>query len=459
MYILLIAPIVGIGVSVSLTKGFYIPTFISSVIADTPLYLIATTAAVLFFISLGLANLFILHGIFLDKLSVTDAGKQSRKIMSENWKDYFKQNVLFIAVMAAVLAIVAFVVLVLPLIVTDILPLSKEIKRVLLIFLTIQGTVVSVLADFLATPFYMLKMTQLYHEYKDNNNMVFKVRNNKTHFAEKAVIIIEIIAVVFISRYLNRNFETFFPLDSNVNIIAHRAGGIEAPENTVKGIITAYDIGVYGAEIDIQRTKDGFYIVNHDGNFNRVAGDKRKPSEMTLEEIKNLSVEGEPVPTFEDMLDASKGKLILFVELKGDTADRKMADDAVSIIKQRGMEDETVLICLKYDLIDYIEKTYPEIKSGYLTFASFGDTSLLNCDYLALEEEAATADTIAAIHKQGKKVLVWTVNKKGSQRHFRCSDADAVITDYISQADEIKNELHMRSDIRRLIDKIKMLFS
>ena len=38
-YILLIAPVIGIGFSITLTKGFYIPTFISSVIADTPLYL------------------------------------------------------------------------------------------------------------------------------------------------------------------------------------------------------------------------------------------------------------------------------------------------------------------------------------------------------------------------------------------------------------------------------------
>lgn len=69
LYIALIAPILGVGVSLTMTKGLYIPTFISSVIADTPLYLIGTTLAMLVFLSIGVANLFILHGIITDNIS------------------------------------------------------------------------------------------------------------------------------------------------------------------------------------------------------------------------------------------------------------------------------------------------------------------------------------------------------------------------------------------------------
>jgi len=59
--------------------------------------------------------------------------------------------------------------------------------------------------------------------------------------------------------------------------------------------------------------------------------------------------------TFEDMLEAAKGKVILFTELKGATADRQMVDDAVALIRRYGMEEECVLISLKYDVIDYAE--------------------------------------------------------------------------------------------------------
>jgi glycerophosphoryl diester phosphodiesterase len=122
------------------------------------------------------------------------------------------------------------------------------------------------------------------------------------------------------------------------------------------------------------------------------------------------------------------------------------------------MEDEAVLISLKYDLIDYIETNYPDMQTGFLTFASFGETAALNCDYIGLEEESATADAINAIHKEGKKALVWTANEEGSQKHFLCSDIDGLITDNVSQAIGLVTELEQRSDLDRMVDKIKTMF-
>ena len=248
-----------------------------------------------------------------------------------------------------------------------------------------------------------------------------------------------------------------FPLETKVKVIAHRGGGNEGRENTLSGLEKAWNAGAYGSEIDIQRTKDGNYVVNHDSTFKRVAGVDRKPEEMTLREVKKLSVDGEPVPTFEEMLIASKGRIVLFTELKGSTADKKMADDTVSLIKLYNMEDECVLISLKYDVIDYIETQYPEMQTGFLTFASFGNTAGLNCDYLALEEESATTDAIKSIHEEGKQVIIWTANEKESQRHFLCSDADGIITDNVVQAMELITELENRSDLDRMVDKIKTI--
>lgn len=49
---------------------------------------------------------------------------------------------------------------------------------------------------------------------------------------------------------------------------------------------------------------------------------------------------------------------MLFIELKGETADRQMADDTVKAVREYGMEDECVLISHKYELIDYIEPPF-----------------------------------------------------------------------------------------------------
>ena len=456
LYIALIAPILGIGISISATEKLYIPTFISSVIESSVLYSALAGLAVLVFLAVGVANLFMLHGVVIDGLSIGDAGRLSRRLIKANWKDYIKQNVIFILLMAGSLAGIAVVCLFVPLKLISLLP-AGPLSRVLTILFVSAGTIVSVLADLFGIPLYIMKMTQLYYSYKQGSEYEYSdiKKDAAINYKKAAIVLLATVAVAVAVMYIR--FDQLFPLETDVKVIAHRGGGNEGRENTLSGLETAWAAGAYGSEIDIQRTKDGFYVLNHDGTFKRVAGDSRKPEEMTLREVKKLSIDGEPVPTYEEMLISSRGRMVLFTELKGNTADRKMADDAVKLVKQYQMEDEVVLISLKYDLIDYIETNYPEMQTGFLTFASFGKTAALNCDYIGLEEESATADAIDAIHKEGKKALVWTANEKGSQKHFLCTKADGLITDNVTQAIGLATELEQRSDLERMIDKIKTI--
>ena len=456
LYIALIAPILGIGISISATEKLYIPTFISSVIESSVLYSALAGLAVLVFLAVGVANLFMLHGVVIDGLSIGDAGRLSRRLIKANWKDYIKQNVIFILLMAGSLAGIAVVCLFVPLKLISLLP-AGPLSRVLTILFVSAGTIVSVLADLFGIPLYIMKMTQLYYSYKQGSIYEYGEieRSDAVSYKKAVIVLLAAVAVAVAVMYVR--FDQIFPLDTDVKVIAHRAGGNEGRENTLSGLEKAWTAGAYGSEIDIQRTSDGFYVLNHDGTFKRVAGDSRKPEEMTLREVKKLSIDGEPVPTYEEMLISSRGRMVLFTELKGNTADRKMADDAVKLIKQYQMEDEVVLISLKYDLIDYIETNYPEMQTGFLTFASFGKTAALNCDYIGLEEESATVDAIDAIHKEGKKALVWTANEKGSQKHFLCTKVDGLITDNVTQAIGLVTELEQRSDLERMIDKIKTI--
>ena len=455
LYIAFLSPILGISLSISLTENLYIPTFITSFIESSVLYSALAGIAVLVFLSIGIGNLFILHGIVLDKLSAADAGRQSRQLMKNNWKDYLKQNVMLILAIAVSLAIIAAICLVLPLKIIYLLPMADSVRRFLTVFFVIVGVIISVIADLFATPVYLMKMTQLYYRYKNGEELSYHKTKRELGKRHKAVLVLVIILVLVIDCAAYACFDRLFPSETKVKIVAHRGGGSEGAENTVSGLETAWRLGAYGSEIDIQRTKDGSYVVNHDDTFKRVAGDNRKPEEMTLKEIRRLSVDGEPVPTLDDMMSASKGKMVLFTELKGSTADRKMADDAVAFIRKYQMEDECVLISLKYGLINYIETTYPDIQTGFLLFASLGKTAKLNCDYIGLEEESATTETIRSIHNEGKKVLVWTANEKGSQKQFLCSNADGIITDKVAQAMRIISVLEKRTDLERMIDRIK----
>ncbi|MBQ9679117.1 MAG: glycerophosphoryl diester phosphodiesterase membrane domain-containing protein [Ruminococcus sp.] len=452
LYAVVLAPILGLGFSVSLTSSFYMPRFIMSVINNTPLFSIGYTVVIILLTVVAFIYCFILHGALTDGMTMKQASVNSRKLVKGNLKNFLFELICFL-VIATLAAVLLTACAALPLLIVQLIPMGETALRFCDILFTLIPLIVLLFAALMSVSFFVLKLTMLYKKYSSEGEWQYRKQDKERHpFVITAVVLVLILCVAFSVVGVN-HFDEIFHTQITAEIIAHRAGGIEAPENTVKGIEAAYELGAMGCEIDIQRTSDGYYVVNHDADFARVAGVEKTPEEMTLSEVKELSVDGEPVPTLEEMLDASRDKVILFVELKGATADDQMADDAVRIIKEKGMENQVVLISLKYDILEYIEQEYPEMQTGYLAFISFGQIENTPFDYLALEEEISTDETIAAIHDKGKKIMVWTVNEEDDIEYFMTSDADAIITDSVKLSGEIKEQLSNRSLLEIILQK------
>lgn len=457
LYVSLLSPIIGFELVISLTRGLYVPKFISSVIWSNPLFSIGAVILIAALFLVGVLFIFILHGTLIDGMTLRKSGSNSINLIRKNKKKFFPEMLrfflVFLAVFAAAFVITAFIIF---------LSLFLQIPESVLIPITVFSlsliSCVMLMFILMTMPLLTLKLTSLYLDFKSEGEWRYEERENRKSPIVIVTAIVLVLLVCLTTVSVSCFYKELFPGKVTTGFIAHRAGGSEAPENTAAGLDVAYKMGASGGEIDIQRTSDGSYIVLHDNTFSRVAGVDKKPSEMTLEEVKQLRVDGEPVPTLEDMLDASHGRLTLYVELKGETADKQMADEAVKIIKDRNMTDETVIISLKYDLIDYVESTYPEMNTGFLAFASFGDTAELNCDYLALEEETATVDTINSIHNNGKNVLVWTVNDDEDIEEFIQSGADELITDNLSGAKEIIEELDNQTPMERIVYGVLDIF-
>ena len=457
LYVSLLSPIIGFELVISLTRGLYVPKFISSVIWSNPLFSIGAVILIAALFLVGVLFIFILHGTLIDGMTLRKSGSNSINLIRKNKKKFFLEILrfflVFLAVFAAAFVITAFIIF---------LSLFLQIPESVLIPITVFSlsliSCVMLMFILMTMPLLTLKLTSLYLDFKSEGEWRYEERENRKSPIVIVTAIVLVLLICLTTVSVSCFYNELFPGKVTTGFVAHRAGGSEAPENTAAGLDVAYKMGASGGEIDIQRTSDGSYIVLHDNTFSRVAGVDKKPSEMTLEEVKQLRVDGEPVPTLEDMLDASHGRLTLYVELKGETADKQMADEAVKIIKDRNMTDETVIISLKYDLIDYVESTYPEMNTGFLAFASFGDTAELNCDYLALEEETATVDTINSIHNNGKKVLVWTVNDDEDIEEFIQSGADELITDNLSGAKEIIEELDNQTPMERIVYGVLDIF-
>jgi glycerophosphoryl diester phosphodiesterase len=123
-------------------------------------------------------------------------------------------------------------------------------------------------------------------------------------------------------------------------LIAHRGASAYAPEHTIAAYELALKQGADFVEQDLQITKDGVLVCMHDMNLDRttnveevfpdrsveVRGKKVWPvAEFTLEEIKKLDAgswfdpkfKGKRVPTFQEAIDAIRGKAGIYPETKG----------------------------------------------------------------------------------------------------------------------------------------------
>lgn len=89
------------------------------------------------------------------------------------------------------------------------------------------------------------------------------------------------------------------------------------PENSLEAFRRAVEQG-YGAELDVQRTRDGRIVVFHDDSMLRACGVDRAIRDFTYEELRQIPLFGteERIPLFSEVLQIFDGKQPLIVELK-----------------------------------------------------------------------------------------------------------------------------------------------
>ena len=483
-YLAVLTPLTGVGFHISLTKKLYIPNFISEVIDTTPLYFLLYLLLMLFLFWLGYRMLFFLHAALLESRTPGAAFRRSSELVTSNRLRIAKELLPLLLFLAVVRLLAQGLFKFLPALVliareetllrgaatlttgTDLL-LSAESRAELLYrfaaaFAVLLGNYLLSMVSLLCSSFFLLRFTRLFlllaREQAPEEQPLPKSPRRTLLLAAMGG---SLFFTAFLSFVLSFLYAPLFAREQHTKLIAHRTGGYLAPENSVAGIVAAENAGAYGSETDVQRTSDGYYVINHDDNFKRLAGVNRTPQSMTFLEVRGLTLtdphfpaEPYPVATLSDLLDACRGKEKLFIELKGVTADKKMADDVVRIVREKNMVSEVVIISLSYRVINYVETHYPEFDTGVLFFAGVGNLPKLNCDILLLEEESVSNARIAEAHAAGKQVGVWTVNDSNGLSRFLDSEVDYIITDDIRLAKETEQALLSRTPYEVFEDRL-----
>ena len=225
-----------------------------------------------------------------------------------------------------------------------------------------------------------------------------------------------------------------------VKIIGHRgASGLE-PENTLRSFKKAIELSVDYVECDVHATKDGHLILMHDSTVDRTTNGKGPVNSFTFDEIRRLDAgKGEKVPTLQELLELSKGKVKLHVELKDETA----VEAVVQLIESKKMESEVFLTSGNTDVLRRVRSLNYSIPTEHIFGAPPEDAieravdagaKRVSCHHKHLNE-----NFVKGAHEHGLEVVAWPPNTLEEMKRAIEFGVDLITTDRPDIALEIKS--------------------
>ncbi len=229
-------------------------------------------------------------------------------------------------------------------------------------------------------------------------------------------------------------------------VIAHRGGGIHAPENTLVGIRVAGSLGFGGVEFDVRLARYGVPVLMHDDTVDRTTDGHGPVNALDAAELRALDAGtwfgnefgGEHVPTFEAASALCHGLgLWANVEIKaGDHEDaaetgRVVASQAARLWQKAS--PAPVLSSFSEAALAAARDAAPGLPRGLLVHAAPPDwrerLAALGCRSLHCHHETVTPELVTAVHEAGYGLLCYTVNAVGRAVRLLEMGVDAVVTD------------------------------
>jgi len=210
--------------------------------------------------------------------------------------------------------------------------------------------------------------------------------------------------------------------DVRVTMGAHRGASMEFRENTLDAILAAdRDPRFAFIEFDVQYTRDGVIVVYHDLMLVRLFGKVRSVGNETLASLRDLT--GGEIATYADVMDRVTKRLNIEIKSQGDDReDARLADALIADLRARHRLGDTMISSISGEVIAYIKRTYPEVKTGqifWLTSSTYLHLDILTeqlfdrfaetrADYLMLHvANLRNIANLLALKPPDKTIVFW----------------------------------------------------
>jgi glycerophosphoryl diester phosphodiesterase len=230
-------------------------------------------------------------------------------------------------------------------------------------------------------------------------------------------------------------------------LVAHRAGGAVAPENTLAGVRLGHALGYRVAEIDVRFSRDGVAVLQHDATLERNTNGEGPLAERTWDELARLDAgswrgaqyRGEPLARLADAASVLRElHMYAHVEVKRVPGRHRECGEQAAREVQRlwdGAPEAPLLISFSADALDAARAVAPGLPRGWIVQSPWdGDLAplaALEAVSLHLQHDLITPELVRRAHAEGYRVLAWTVNEADRAQVLLDWDVDGIVTDNV----------------------------
>lgn len=240
---------------------------------------------------------------------------------------------------------------------------------------------------------------------------------------------------------------------------AHRGGSLLAPENTLVAFEQGARCGADALELDIQRTRDGDLVVIHDERVDRTTDGSGLVGDYTYDELRRLDAgyrftpdggttfpyrgQGVQIPLLREVYERFPD-LRLNIDLKQSTEEREQL--VWGLIQQFEAHERTLVGC--FDMAPLVRfrrlcggrvatsASSAEVRRFVLAALAHATRLALRPAYDALQVpetqgaiRVVSPTTVAAAHRMGLAVHVWTVDEPDAMERLLSLGVDGLMSD------------------------------
>jgi len=260
-------------------------------------------------------------------------------------------------------------------------------------------------------------------------------------------------------------------LERRVIAYAHQGGAWESPSSTLHAITHALAAGATAIELDVHATADGELVVCHDATVDRTTASRGTIASFTLDELRAMDFSywwiegadvspgrpaadypfrgrapGDPsfgIATLREVLERFPG-VVLNLDIKQTAPVVEPYEEPLAhLLAEFGRHEDVIVASFLDAATDAFRRHAPEVPTSAGTVATaeawravqeseeMPETPAVAYQVPERQGDLVVVDErfVAAAHRSGKAVHVWTVNDAESMERLLDLDVDGIISD------------------------------